>query len=240
MSLDRKAFLRPIAHRGLHDVATGCVENTRPAFERAIAQGFGIECDVRPAADGTPVVFHDATLERLTDAAGRLDAIGADRLAGVHHRGSGQPLMLLNELLDLVRGRVPLLVEVKHDGGAIVPGFLDRTAASCAAAHGPVALMSFDADVIDRLYRLAPALPIGLVAMREPATELDTRRSRALGDRGASRLAGVPGLSRRRSAVAGCRAGPRCAASAGARMDSARARAMGARRALRGRCNLRR
>ena len=173
MSLDRKAFLRPIAHRGLHDVATGCIENTRPAFERAIAQDFGIECDVRPMADGTPVVFHDATLERLTDASGRLDAIRADRFAGVHHRGSGQPLMLLTELLDLVRGRVPLLVEVKHDGGASVPGFLDRTAA-CAAAGGPVALMSFDTDVIDRLYQLAPALPIGLLAMRDPVTDHDS------------------------------------------------------------------
>ena len=48
--LDRNAFLRPIAHRGLHDAAKGVIENTAAAFEAAIAKGYGIECDVRPAA----------------------------------------------------------------------------------------------------------------------------------------------------------------------------------------------
>ena len=47
---DRSAFLKPIAHRGLHDAAKGIIENTVPAFEAAIARGYGIECDVRPAA----------------------------------------------------------------------------------------------------------------------------------------------------------------------------------------------
>ena len=57
--LDRAAFLRPIAHRGLHDHLQGRIENTAPAFEAALERGYGIECDVRPAAGGLPVVFHD-------------------------------------------------------------------------------------------------------------------------------------------------------------------------------------
>ena len=61
------AFLKPIAHRGLHDAAKGRIENTAPAFEAALAKGYGIECDVRPAACGTPMVFHDDTLERLIE-----------------------------------------------------------------------------------------------------------------------------------------------------------------------------
>ena len=68
---DRSAFLKPIAHRGLHDAAKGIIENTVPAFEAAIARGYGIECDVRPAACATPMVFHDLTLERLIEGEGR-------------------------------------------------------------------------------------------------------------------------------------------------------------------------
>ena len=48
--LDRAVFIRPIAHRGLHSARKGIIENTGPAFEAAIAKGYGIECDVRPAA----------------------------------------------------------------------------------------------------------------------------------------------------------------------------------------------
>ena len=61
MPLDA-AFLKPIAHRGLHDPAR--IENSAAAFEAAIAHGYGIECDLRPAACGTPMVFHDETLMR--------------------------------------------------------------------------------------------------------------------------------------------------------------------------------
>lgn len=68
--LDRATFLRPIAHRGLHDAAKGIVENTAPAFDAAVAKGYAIECDLRPAADGTPLVFHDLELDRLTAGAG--------------------------------------------------------------------------------------------------------------------------------------------------------------------------
>ena len=68
--LDRPTFLRPIAHRGLHDAAKGIVENTMPAFEAAIAKGYGIECDLQPAAGGTPLVFHDLELGRLTQGTG--------------------------------------------------------------------------------------------------------------------------------------------------------------------------
>ena len=65
--LDRAAFLRPIAHRGWHNNEAGRTENSRPAFAAAIGQGYGIECDLRPAKDGLPVVFHDETLDRITE-----------------------------------------------------------------------------------------------------------------------------------------------------------------------------
>ena len=68
---------RPIAHRGLHDAAAGVIENTPSAFPAAIAGGYGIECDLQISADGEAMVHHDYALGRLTDGAGRLDAMTA-------------------------------------------------------------------------------------------------------------------------------------------------------------------
>src|SRR5690606_10721371 len=87
-------FVRPIAHRGLHDISLGRIENTAPAFEAAIAAGFGIECDLRPARDGTPFVFHDRTLDRLVDATGPIAACSPSELSALRYRG--QSTMLLS------------------------------------------------------------------------------------------------------------------------------------------------
>ncbi|HRK17714.1 MAG TPA: hypothetical protein PK970_02045, partial [Hyphomicrobiaceae bacterium] len=54
MTLDRSTFVTSIAHRGLHD-GKGLLENTAPAFEAGLEGGFGLECDLQPAADGTPL-----------------------------------------------------------------------------------------------------------------------------------------------------------------------------------------
>ena len=62
---------RPVAHRGLHDAAAGIVENTPSAFAAAIAGDYAIECDIQISADGEAMVFHDQTLERLTEGSGR-------------------------------------------------------------------------------------------------------------------------------------------------------------------------
>jgi len=70
--LDRGVFLRPIAHRGLHDRRKGRIENSAPAFLAAITKGYGIECDLQAAKDGVPMVFHDERLDRLVLARGRI------------------------------------------------------------------------------------------------------------------------------------------------------------------------
>eukprot|EP01036_Dinobryon_divergens_P054301 gene54301-72565_t len=67
-------FDHPVAHRGLHDRARGIIENSLPAFEAAIAAGYGIECDVQLSSDGVPFIFHDDEFDRLTAAKGRSDA----------------------------------------------------------------------------------------------------------------------------------------------------------------------
>ena len=110
---------RPLvfAHRGACKVAP---ENTMPAFEAAIRLGAdGIELDVQHSSDGHLVVFHDLTLDGLTNGTGRVTAhpIGALRQldAGSHFGAqyAGTRIPLLNEVLDLVRGKLPVNIELK-------------------------------------------------------------------------------------------------------------------------------
>lgn len=161
--LDKAVFLRPIAHRGLHVAANGIIENTAPAFQAAIAKGYGIECDLQSAADGTPFVFHDATLDRLMDATGAVAARSPANLATLHYKDQKTRILSFAEFLALVAGKVPLLVEVKNAGGPPRAGFLENIADQAGAYAGPIALMSFDAAFVATLGKLAPKIPRGLI-----------------------------------------------------------------------------
>lgn len=159
-----RGFLRPIAHRGLHDAAEGIIENTAPAFEAAISRGFGIECDLRPASDGTPFVFHDSTLDRLIDTEGPIAAREPAQLSRLCYRGQSTRIISYSDLLDLVAGNVPLLVEIKSDWDEPNPAFLSAVAELSMAYRGALALMSFDPAVITALRHLAPTIPRGIVS----------------------------------------------------------------------------
>lgn len=188
MGLDT-AFLRPIAHRGLHSAAKGIVENTGPAFEAAIAKGYGIECDLRPASGGLPIVFHDVMMDRLTTETGPVAALGPGDLAAVRHRGdAGAPILSFHALIELVRGRVPLLVEIKSEWGPPDLAFLGEIARLARSYPGPIGLMSFDPAVMAALKELAPGVPRGIVSgsylypdgRRWWADKIDAGRSRQL------------------------------------------------------------
>ena len=159
-----RAFLRPIAHRGLHNAAAGIIENTAGAFKAAIANGYGIECDLRPASGGLPIVFHDETLDRLTASTGPVRALTSASLAEARHKVSGEPILTFAGLLELVAGRVPLLVEIKSEWDPPVLPFLEQIARLARTYSGPLALMSFDPEVVSVLAMLAPAIPRGLVS----------------------------------------------------------------------------
>jgi glycerophosphoryl diester phosphodiesterase len=161
---------RPIAHRGLHDSANGVIENTLRAAETAIARDFAIECDIQLSADGEAIVFHDETLDRLTDAAGPLSALTASDVAKLRIKGSGEPPPTFVAFLEEVAGRTPIVCELKSgfDGDW---SLADRAAALAAAYDGPLAFKSFDHDLIAYLrlrrpHMLAPLgpCPIGLLA----------------------------------------------------------------------------
>src|SRR5437763_9472224 len=109
---------RPVAHRGLHDAASGVIENTPSAFAAAVAGNYAIECDLQIAADGEAMVHHDDALGRLTEGGGRLDAMTAGDLKQVTFRATADCMITVGELCDLVAGRVTLVIELKsrHDG----------------------------------------------------------------------------------------------------------------------------
>ncbi len=154
---------RPIAHRGYHDRAAGRIENTLPAAEAAIAHDFAIECDLQPTADGRVVVFHDDRLDRLTEATGPLGTRTLADLRAVRLHDTDAGIPTIEELLDLVDGRVPLVIEMKSqwDGDrrleeAVAPILSDYA--------GPAAVMSFDPLSMVAMRRLAPSLPRGMTA----------------------------------------------------------------------------
>lgn len=163
--LDPGAFLRPIAHRGLHDAAGGVIENTAAAFEAAIGSGYGIECDVRPAAGGLPIVFHDLTLDRLVAGTGPVSALTAADLSRLGYKANpAARILTFAGLLELVRGRVPILAEVKSEWEPPDAVFLGAIAALAGAYKGPLALMSFDPAVMAHLKDAVPGVPRGIVS----------------------------------------------------------------------------
>jgi glycerophosphoryl diester phosphodiesterase len=162
--MDQSAFIKSIAHRGLHSAAMGLIENTAPAFEAGLARGFGVECDLQAASDGTPFVFHDKTFDRLLDTTGRVDARTADAIAALRYRGSSQRVLSFADLLELATGRGPLLVEIKSDWAPPRADFLRAIAGLAKGYKGPLALMSFDPAVMAVMAELAPDIPRGIVS----------------------------------------------------------------------------
>jgi glycerophosphoryl diester phosphodiesterase len=162
-------FARPVAHRGLHDRAAGRVENTLSAIRAAAAAGFAIEIDVQLSADAEAVVFHDDALDRLTAESGPVRARTAAELARIPVAGGGGDVIpTLGDALAAVAGRVPLVIEVKDQGGRMTAegvGPLEAAVARALASYGgPAAVMSFNPAAMAAMARLAPASPRGLVA----------------------------------------------------------------------------
>jgi len=167
---------RPVAHRGLHDAAKGVIENTASAFAAAIAGNYAIECDLRLSADGEAMVYHDAALGRVASGSGSLAEMKAADLQRMPFRQTGDRMLTLGEMCDLVGGHVTLLLEMKSgfDGDRRLSM---RVAEVLKKYAGPVAAMSFDPDQITALRDLAPGLPRGIVAERRYTHEEWSRLS---------------------------------------------------------------
>lgn len=156
---------RPIAHRGYHDARNGVIENTLGAAARAVEKGFSIEVDLLLSADEEIVVFHDDTLERLTEGSGRVDARTMAELRAIPMKGTDDRIPTLDDLLALVDGRVGLCLELKSEFPRQPDDRLVRRVAERLAVYrGPVVTKSFDPDVVEAANRIMPQIAHGVVA----------------------------------------------------------------------------
>lgn len=163
MTLPDAFVTLPLAHRALH--GAGRPENSRGAIRAAIAAGYGIEIDLQLSADGQAMVFHDYDLGRLTGETGPIRRRSAAELSAIALKGGDEGIPGFAEILALVGGRVPLLVELKDQDGALgeAVGPLEAAAARDATGYaGPLAFMSFNPHSVARMARLAPGVPRGL------------------------------------------------------------------------------
>ncbi|OUM99956.1 MAG: hypothetical protein BAA02_10765 [Paenibacillaceae bacterium ZCTH02-B3] len=166
---ERWPYARPwiIAHRG---VSMRAPENTFAAFDLALLEGADfIELDVRRSRDGRLVVIHDATVDRTTDGKGRVADLSWDVLSRLDAGSwfdlafAGQPLPLLEEVLERYAGKIGLLVELKE------PDAEDELAA-LLTARGPLEgvenrliVQSFHPESMRRLRNLLPKIQIGVL-----------------------------------------------------------------------------
>ena len=157
------------AHRGLHDKEKA--ENSISAFAAAVEAGYGIELDVRLSKDGELVVFHDDTLDRMTEARGRVDSFTAKELAELHLGDTCDGVPTFREVLDIVDGKVPLLVEMKEDLGKY--GVAKKTAEMLKEYKGEYIVESFNPLAIEYFGRLMPDVAKGLLCsnyLKNPKT----------------------------------------------------------------------
>ncbi len=156
---------RPIAHRGLHDMKNGIIENTLGACDAAIAGNYAIECDLQISRDGEAVLFHDDTLDRVTLASGEVSNYSLAELKKVKFRHGPESIPALSEVFDLVDGQVPLVIELKPQWNGD-DRLARRTLAALEFYTGLHALMSFDPGAIAAIKTLSPGTVRGFISER--------------------------------------------------------------------------
>ena len=134
----------PIAHRGLHDDISP--ENSMSAFAKAIEGGYAIEMDVQVTKDGVPLVFHDDSLERMTELKGDIREKNFNEICDATLRRSEERIPLLSEFLDFVNGRTPVLLEVKdHKNIGKAEEIIKET---IGGYKGDIAVQSFNPFIV--------------------------------------------------------------------------------------------
>ncbi len=148
------------AHRGLH--SDGCEENSVSAFRRAVEAGYAIELDVRLSKDGELVVFHDDTLDRVTAESGRVDAKTREELSKIKLGKTEDTVPTFSEVLSLVDGKVPLLVEIKEDAGSYA--VTEKCVEVLRSYKGDFIIESFNPLALARVRELMPEALRGILS----------------------------------------------------------------------------
>ena len=156
----QEELLRDYAHRGLHN-GKDAPENSLAAFEAACQKEYGIELDVQLSRDGKVMVFHDYTLVRMTGCDKKLAELDADELTKLTLGESDQKIPTFQEVLSLVDGRVPLLVELK--GENFDTSLCAKVAEMLRAYKGPYCVESFNPLLIGNMKKQMPETFCGLL-----------------------------------------------------------------------------
>lgn len=151
----------PIAHRGFHCEELGVWENSRSAILAAIENGYAIEIDLQLSNDRQAMVFHDFTLDRMTDRTGEFRDLDAQELKSISLMAGNDRIWTFSELLETVDGKVPLIVELKGRQG-MDGGFMASVGNALEDYSGEVAVMSFAHWLVLEAKQLLPNRPIGL------------------------------------------------------------------------------
>lgn len=147
-----------IAHRGFHNKELP--ENSMGAFEKCLEYNYAIECDVHQIEDGTIVCFHDHTLKRMTDKDGYVTQIKSKKdLKNYKLAGTEYTIPTFEELLKKVKGKVPILIEIKNFEK---PGSLEKTLLEMLKNYkGEYAIQSFNPYVLGWFEKNAPEITRG-------------------------------------------------------------------------------
>lgn len=145
------------AHRGLH--SKQYPENSLPAFLLAVDHGFGIELDVQLSSDGEIMVFHDVGLKRMCGVNSRLSANRCATLQSLRLGGTEYTIPTLEQVLTLVDGRVPLLIEIKGEGKE--EALCRKVAESLDMYPGAFAIQSFNPQVLAWFKKYRPRFARG-------------------------------------------------------------------------------
>lgn len=159
---DHWLYTTPVAHRGLW----GCsiVENSLPAYRNAVKHGYAIEIDVYTTSDGEVVSFHDDTLIRLTGVDGFVYKKTLAELKQLSILNSNEKIPTLKEVLQVVDGKVPLLIEIKTQPDISV---VDKTIEILKGYKGEFAIQSFHPIYLIRVKKLAPEFLRGVLSAKK-------------------------------------------------------------------------
>ena len=155
------------AHRGLHN--SKFAENTLEAFENAINHGFGIELDVRLTKDNQVVVFHDDNTSRLCGENKKVIDLTLENLRSLKINNK-HTIPTLQEVLDLVQDRVPIIIEMKNIKG--VKNHSELIYNTIKNYTGRIAVKSFNPRLIAWFTKHAPHITRGILASKFNDTKL--------------------------------------------------------------------
>ncbi|MBO5879069.1 MAG: glycerophosphodiester phosphodiesterase [Clostridia bacterium] len=165
-SKKRKAEMREFAkyryaHRGLHSDTVA--ENSLTAFKNAVEKGYGIELDVRLTHDGELVVFHDETLDRVTVAVGKVNEKDYAEICDLKLKNTEDTIPKLSDVLKLVDGKVPLLIELKEASGEYC--VTESTLKALEGYEGKYMIESFNPLALGHVKKHAPKVLRGVLSM---------------------------------------------------------------------------